>query len=184
MTNNTGKAKNHKKKFQFLNSRGARAHRKEFIETGYVRGVLNEYGDQVIRPMNSEEIEWLDKFHKEFTHSTFNTDSESINLFKKAKALTKKKENVKFFDENGFFPEEVELAIRQFNERSKALGNLAYDFWQQREINSDDYKRRYDIQNNCTKGVQLESFEDIQHMTDLEEPHDTKIEDLITQSEE
>lgn len=184
MTNNTGKTKNHKKKFQFLNPRGARTHRKEIIETGYIRGVLNEYGDQVIRPMNSEEIEWLDKFHKEFTHSTFVTDKESIMLFKKAKALTKKKENVKFFDANGFFPENVELAIEAFNEKSKSLGNLAYDFWQQREINSDDYKRRYDIQNNCTKGVQLESFEDIQNMTDLEELHDTKIEDLITESEE
>jgi hypothetical protein len=184
MTSSTGKPKIHKKKFQFLNSRGARAHRKEFIETSYIRGVLNESGDQVIRPMNSEEIAWLDKFHKEFTHSTFDTDKESMALFKKAKALTKNKDNVRFFDEHGFFPEEVEQVVQEFNEKSKSLGNMACDFWQQREINSDDYKRRYDIQNNCTRGVQLESFEDIQSVTDLEEPQDTKIEDLITQSED
>jgi hypothetical protein len=184
MTSNTGKVKNHKRKFQSLNSKGARAHRKEFIETSYINGVVNDFGDQVIRPLSKDEISWLDKFYKEFIHSTFTTDSESILLFKKAKALTKKKENVTFFNENGFFPEQVQQSIDAFNKKSKELGNLACDFWQQREINSDDYKRRYDIQNNCTRGVQLESFEDSQSIISLDEYSDTKIEDLITESEE
>jgi hypothetical protein len=184
MTSNTGKVKNHKKKFQSLNSKGARAHRKEFIETSYINGVVNDFGDQVIRPLNKDEISWLDKFYKEFIHSTFVTDSESILLFKKAKALTKKKENVIFFNKNGFFPEHVQQSIDAFNKKSKELGNLACDFWQQREINSDDYKRRYDIQNNCTKGVQLESFEDSQSIVNLDEYSNTKIEDLITESED
>lgn len=184
MTNNTGKVKKHKKKFQFINGKGARSHRKEFIETSYTNGVLNEFGDQVIRPMTKDEVEWLDKFYKEFVHSTFTTDEESIRFFKKAKALTKKKENVAFFNKNGFFPEDVQEAIETFNKKSKSLGNLAWDFWQQRDINSDDYKRRYDIQNNCAKGVQIESFEDIQNIADLDEYGDTKIEDLITESEE
>lgn len=184
MTNNTGKVKKHKKKFQFINGKGTRLHRKEFIETGYTSGVLNEFGDQVIRPMTKDEIEWLDKFYKEFVHSTFTTDEESIKLFKKAKTLTKKKENVIFYKKNGFFPEDVQNAVEAFNQKSKSLGNLAWDFWQQRDINSDDYKRRYDIQNNCSKGVQIESFEDIQNIADLDEYGDTKIEDLITESEE
>lgn len=183
MTSNTGKTKNHKRKFQSLNSKGARAHRREFIETSYIRGVVNDFGDQVIRPLTNDEVSWLDKFYKEFIHSTFITDNESMMLFKKAKALTKKKENVAFFTANGFFPEDVQQAIDSFNKKSKELGNLACDFWQQREINSDDYKRRYDIQNNCSKGVQLESFEDIQSVTNLDEYGDTKIEDLITESE-
>jgi hypothetical protein len=184
MTNNTGNRKSHKKKFQFLNRKGARAHRKEFIETSYISGVYNEFGDQVIRPLSKEEISFLDEYYKEFVHGTFITDEESTRLFKRAKALTKDKDNVKFFNENGFFPEEVEQAILKFNEKSKSLGNLAYSFWEQREINSDDYKRRFDIQNNSCKGVRLESFEDIQSYADVEEPNNTKIEDLITESEE
>lgn len=184
MTNNTGKVKKHKKKFQFINRNGSRIHRREFIETDYIKGVSNEAGEKVIRAMNSEEIDWLNNYYKEFVHGTFNTDNESKKLFKKVKTLTKKKENVKFFNENGFFPEDVEQAIESFNKKSKSLGNLAYDFWQQREINSDDHKRRNDIQNNAAKGIQLESFEEIQNMIDFEEVSDTKIEDLITQSEE
>jgi hypothetical protein len=104
-----------------LNSKGARAHRKEFIETSYINGVVNDFGDQVIRPLNKDEISWLDKFYKEFIHSTFVTDSESILLFKKAKALTKKKENVVFFNKNGFFPEHVQQSIDAFNKKYPLL---------------------------------------------------------------
>lgn len=184
MTNNTGKSKKHKRKFQYLNNNGARIHRKEFIESGYVNGVFNSDGERVIRPLSTEEREFLDKYYKEYVHGTFNTDAESIRLFKIAKRLSKDSENVKFFNENGFYPEAVEQAIEAFNKKSKSLGNLAYNFWDQREINSDDYKRRHDIQNNATKGLQLESFEDLQYISEEDEFINTTIEDLITESEE
>lgn len=184
MTNNIGKVKKHKRKFQNLSKKGARLHRQDFIESEYVNGVFNLDGERVIRPLNAEEKEFLDSYYKEFVHSTFVTDSESNHLFKIAKRMTKNPENVKFFNENGFFPEDVEAAIVKFNEKSKALGNLAYSFWDQREINSDDYKRRYDIQNNCTKGITVDSFEEIQYVSNSDEITNTTIEDLITESEE
>lgn len=184
MTNNTGKVKKHKKAFQHLSKKGARVHRQEFIESHYVNGVYNEDGEQVIRPLNDSEKNFLNNYYKEFVHGTFTTDKESNKLFKKAKALSKKKENVKFYLENGFFPEDVETAINAFNDKSKSLGNMAYNFFEQREINSDDYKRRYDIQNNVSKGLQLESFEDLQYVSNVEELDNTLIEDLITESEE
>ena len=184
MTNNTGKPKKHKKKFQYLNGGGARIHRKEFIETPYLNGVVNAEGERVIRPLTVEEKQLLDQYYKEFVHGTFNTDKESIRLFKIAKKLSKDPENVKFYKDNGFYPVEVEEAVEAFNKKSKELGNLAYNFWEQREINSDDYKRRYDIQNNSHKGLQLESFEDLQYMSNEDEINNTLIEDLITQSEE
>ena len=118
MTNNTGKQKKHKSKFQFLNSRGSRSQRKEFIETDYIRGVYNEFGDQVIRPLNLEEIKFLDNYYKEFVHGTFVTDAESMKLFKKVKALTKNKENVAFYKNNGFYTEDVQKAIDEFNKKS------------------------------------------------------------------
>jgi len=185
MTNNTGKQKKHKKKFQYLTPNGARLHRRDCIETSYINGVFNAEGERVIRPLTSEEKEFLDKYYKEFVHGTFNTDAESIRLFKIAKKLSKDPDNVKFFNENGFYPEEVEKAIAEFDKKSKSLGNIAYSFWDQREINSDDYKRRFDIQNNSCKGLQLDSFEDIQYMSATDEDlNNTIIEDLITQSEE
>jgi len=182
MTSSTGKK--HKKKFQHLSKRGSRIHRQEFIESQYVSGVYNESGEQVIRPLNEEEKAFLDKYYKEFVHGTFSTDKESTALFKKAKTLSKNKENIKFLNEHGHYPKNVEKAVSEFNEKSKSLGNLAFDFFEQREINSDDYKRRYDIQNNSTKGVQLSSFEDLQYVSNVEEIENTTIEDLITESEE
>jgi uncharacterized protein with NRDE domain len=184
MTNNIGKVKKHKKSFQHLSKKGSRIHRQEFIESYYINGVYNESGEQVIRSLNDSEKEFLNNYYKEFVHGTFNTDQESTKLFKKAKALSKKKENVKFFNENGFYPEDVQAAIEAFNKKSKSLGNMAYDFFEQREVNSDDYKRRYDIQNNVSKGLQLESFEDLQYVSNVEELDNTTIEDLITESEE
>ena len=163
---------------------GARIHRQDFIESSYIHGIVNINGEQVIRPLNIEERQFLDDYYKEFVHSTFVTDKESTRLFKIAKKLSKNPENIKFFEDNGFHPEEVEQAVNAFNEKSKSLGNLAYDFWQQRDINSDDYKRRFDIQNNVSKGLQLESFEDIQYMSNVDDFVDTIIEDLITESEE
>lgn len=184
MTNNTGKPKKHKKKFQYLNVGGARIHRKEFIESSYVSGVYNDEGQQVIRPLNAEEKQFLDQYYKEYVHGTFNTDAESIRLFKIAKRLSKDPANVKFFNENGFYPVEVEEAVAAFDKKSKSLGNIAYSFWEQREINSDDYKRRCDIQNNARVGLQLESFEDLQYISNEDDSNNTLIEDLITQSEE
>lgn len=184
MTDNTGKAKKYKKKFQYLNKGGSRAHRKEFTETSYIRGVFNEEGERIIRALTESEVDFLNSYYKEFVHGTFNTDEESKLLFKKAKKLTKDPDNVKFYKENGFYPVEVEKAIEAFNAKSKSLGNIAYSFWDQREINSDDYKRRFDIQNGAVKNVRLESFEDLQHMAVKDDEVDTLIEDLITQSEE
>jgi len=146
--------------------------------------VFDETGNKVIRSLTDEEVEWLDKFYKEYVHSTFVTDSESTSLFKKAKRLSKKTENVKHLEQTGEYPKEVTEAVNNFNDKSKKLGNLFCDFWQQRDINSDDYKRKHDIQNNSSKGLQLESFEDVQYVSDFEENCDTQIEDLITESED
>lgn len=125
----------------------------------------------------------MDKFYKEYVHSTFTTDSESTAMFKKAKKLSKKPENIKYYEEHGVYPKEVNDAVETFNKKSKNLGNLFHNFWQQRDINSDDYKRKHDIQNNSSKGLQLESFEDMQYVSESEEEYDTQIEDLITESE-
>lgn len=183
MTKNTGK-KTHKKKFKHLHRMGARLHRKDFIEVDYIKGVVGIDGSLVIRPLNLEEAEFLDKYYKETVHGTFVTDEESKMLFRKAKSLTMRKENIEFYESNGFYPEDVIEAIEKFNVKSKQLGNLLWSFWDQRDINSDDYKRRTDIHCNAVKGLQLESFDDIQYIENVDDEDNTYLEDLITESEE
>jgi hypothetical protein len=184
MTNNTGKPKKYRKKFQHLNKAGARLHRKDFIDTSYINGVIGVEGEQVIRPLNEAEAEWLNEFYKQAVHGTFKTDEESKLLFKRAKHLSMRKDNVMFFEINGFYPDDVLEAVEAFNKKSKELGNLIWNFWDQREINSDDYKRKTDVHCRAAKGLQLDSFEDVQYIDEEDEGEDTRIEDLITESEE
>lgn len=184
MTSNTGKPRKYRKKFQYLNKSGARLHRKDFIDSGYVNGVVGLDGEPAIRALTQDEASWLDEFYKQSVHGTFVTDEESKQLFKKAKHLSTRKDNVMFFEINGFYPEEVLEAVEAFNKKSKALGNLIWNFWDQREINSDDYKRKTDVHCRASVGLQLDSFEDVQYAEEVEETEDTTIEDLITESEE
>lgn len=185
MTDNTGKPRKNRKKYQHINKNGARLHRRDFIETEYINGVYDQSGNKVIRNLTQEEVDWLDKFYKEYVHGTFNTDEESSRLFKEAKKVYKTKDNLEYFKNNGTHSKEVKTAISKFNKKSKKLGNVFHDFFQQRDINSDDYKRKFDIQNNSAKGLQLESFEDIQYAADFDEDEEaTTIEDLVTESED
>jgi hypothetical protein len=149
-----------------------------------LNGVVGIDGELVIRPLNEQEAEFLNNYYQQAVHGTFKTDEESKVLFKRAKHLSTRKDNVAFFENNGFYPEEVYEAVEAFNKKSKELGNLVWNFWDQREINSDDYKRKTDIHCNSGKGMQLESFEDVQYMQEDEETCDTTIEDLVTESEE
>lgn len=159
-------------------------HRKDFIDTEYINGVIGIDGELAIRALNEEEASWLNNYYQETVHGTFKTDEESKELFKKAKSLTMMKENIAFFNNNGFHPEHVEKAVEAFNKKSKELGNLVWNFWDQRDINSDDYKRKTDIHCNAAKGLQLESFEDLQYSAEVDDVAETFIEDLITESEE
>jgi hypothetical protein len=183
MTSTTGKQKKHKRKFQYLNKAGARGQRREFMDTHYVKGIVNDFGEQSMRPLDPAELEWLNQFYKEEVHGTFNTDEESKLLFKTAKHLTTSRDNVKFFEKNGFHTEEVQEAISKFEAKSKSLGNIVYKFFDQRNINSDDYKRRHDVQNKASREYRMDSFEDMQYMENVEDKEETFLEDLITQSE-
>ncbi len=74
MTNNSGPKK--KRKYNPLNKHGAIKYRKDFIETNYVNGVENDRGEQVMRPLNKSEVEWLEKFYAETEHGNFEKTSE------------------------------------------------------------------------------------------------------------
>lgn len=164
-----------------MSKQGARTKRREFIETEYVDGVVDWKGELVIRPLNAHETKFLSDFYREHAHATFKTSEESRALFRKINSLLS--ENQDFFIENGFYPVEVENLIADFDAITKKLGNL-HSFWQQKDINSDDYKRGHDIENMVKREHRYVSYEEMQEAMDMEEKSDTEIEDLITESED
>lgn len=68
MTKHSGRKK---RKYNPLNKYGTASTRKDFIETDYIHGVENDRGEQVIRPLTSEEVEWLAQFYSETEHENF-----------------------------------------------------------------------------------------------------------------
>lgn len=68
MTSSTGRKK---RKYDPLNKHGTTGTRKEFMDTDYVKGVRNQYGEEVIRPLNASEVEWLSQFYAETEHGNF-----------------------------------------------------------------------------------------------------------------
>jgi hypothetical protein len=143
--------------------------------------VFNQDGNLVIRAMNDGEKQFLSNFYKEFAHATFKTSEESRALFKKINTLIAK--HHEFFLENDFYPVEVENLIEDFDKITKNLGNL-HGFWHQKDINSDDYKRGFDMENIAKREFRCISYEDMQNLYEAEESEDTAIEDLITESED
>lgn len=57
--------------YNHMDKRGTVKRRQEFIETEYVDGVFDAYGNEVIRPMTAEERAWLAQFYAETEHGTF-----------------------------------------------------------------------------------------------------------------
>lgn len=181
MTDSIGVKKKHRKKFDHSSKNGSRTKRREFIDSDYQDGVRDQEGNIVIRKMNDGERQYLSNFYKEFAHATFKTSEESKALFRKINVQLAR--NQEFFADNGFYPVEVENMIQDFDKITKNLGNL-HGFWHQKDINSDDYKRGFDMENIAKREFRCISYEDMQHLYEVEESEDTAIEDLITESED
>jgi len=151
------------------------------MDSDYQDGVFDAEGNMVIRAMTEAEKAILSQFYKEYHHATFKTSDESKALFRRINSMLS--ENQEFFEENGFYPVEVENLIEDFDKITKKLGNM-HGFWQQKDINSDDYKRGFDVENKAKREYTAVSYEDLQEFYNMEEKSDTEIEDLITESEE
>ena len=61
--------------------------RKDYIEVDYINGVKGDSGDYAIRPLNEDELEFLNKFYEETIVTNFTHDP-------KIKHLTQKKKNI------------------------------------------------------------------------------------------
>lgn len=53
--------------------------KRNLIGKSYVNGIKNEDGEQVIRPLNESEIEFLNKFNEEFVNRNFQKDETDVH---------------------------------------------------------------------------------------------------------
>lgn len=167
-----GKKKAKRKNYQYLRTSGANPKRREFMDYDY------------LDKLDKESKEFLGKFTKEYYHASFETDEESRAMFKHINSLLEDKENKKFFADNGFHPIDVENAIEKFKKKTRKLGNLHTDIFDQKEINSDDYKRIHDIHNIASREMRLDELDKSPYCEWDAEDFEQTIEDLITESED
>ena len=66
------KSRRSRDKLASLKSKYTLKSRQEFLDTEYINGVYDQDGNQVIRPLDQKEKEWLAKFYTEDLNASFN----------------------------------------------------------------------------------------------------------------
>lgn len=160
MTNNSGPKK---PKYNPLNKNGAPATRRDFIEADYVKGVVNDRGEQVIRPMNAAEIEWLSQFYAETEHGNFQKTAETEAFQDEYDELCKRIRHAK---KNGLTTEQVlDLKVeadRMYKElvQLRAETNTFYpEDEDRREIYKKENLRNNDIYSKAKASGRLISYD-------------------------
>ena len=87
MTKITDKESKRKKAYNFLDKKGTTRTRHDYIETGYVDGVKDANGNQVMRPLDESERAWLSKFVSETEHCNMTTTKQIKLEVRKLKSL-------------------------------------------------------------------------------------------------
>lgn len=140
MTKNSGKKK---VKFNPLHKGGGLSYRKDHIDTEYIKGVYDDSGKQVIRPLNKQELEWLSRFYNEEVNVTFEESARSKQLKNKYKKLAKKHKDYKAtFNED--HPEVLQVK-KELEAERELLGNFNYKNEDRSKLYNKDYIRREDL---------------------------------------
>lgn len=143
MTNNSGKKKPLKKKFNSLHLGGTLYTRKDAVETSYVNGVYDQFGKKVMRALTNEEKEWLEKFYQEEVNCTFEKSEKSEELHKEYKSLKKKhKKYKKVFNEEH---KDVVKVQQELEAEWDRLGSFNPSSKERSKIYNNDYLRREDL---------------------------------------
>lgn len=164
-----------KKKFDYLNKNGAYSTKKDFIETDYVNGIYSEDGSEVMRALTKEEKDFLMNFYKETVHAKPDINEKTKKLTIRIKSAIKRyKINSKKLGKKDPYVKNVKYYInrllKEFKKEKEKLGSLYCDFFECREIYSENYKRNICAYNRISnsKGM-IEDLENILMMEDLED---------------
>jgi hypothetical protein len=93
------KTKRERSKYPALNKSLNISSRKDYIETDYVRGIYDSNSNELIRPLNTKEKEWLNKFYEETVVTNFYHDPELKRLLRKKKEIVEDSTVKKLKDE-------------------------------------------------------------------------------------
>ena len=186
MTKTTGPKS--RKKYNHVYPQSTYKHRADLIETRYIKGVYNDDGEQVIRPVDAEALEFMDQFYKETVHLSFNGNSTTKQLVKDIRNLIGQHSKWKRSSTNrGKTNPEIEAQIEkkkeEFRVESKRLGNLHCDYDQQAAIRASAYQNKQCIYTNKKITNKLDSFETEEYCYS-DQDNETFIEDLITSGED
>lgn len=145
MTSNSGPKR---PKYNPLNKHGTPVTRRDFIEADYVNGVFNDKGEQVIRPLNAEETEWLSQFYSESEHGNFAKTQEMEQVQDHYDAICTRIRHAK---KNGLSTEEVLSLKVVADERYKELIQLRSEtntFYPDDKDRREIYKKENDRNND------------------------------------
>jgi hypothetical protein len=144
--------KKERKKYDYLNKKGTVQTRHDYIETSYVNGVKDANGETVIRPMTSDEKEWLSQFIAETEHGNLNKSREIKDELKVRRSLkgelvtARRKCDVEKMLE-------LEKKIATSTEKIEGLRAVCNNFYTKEEdaqwIYEMDNARRRDVYNNA-----------------------------------
>jgi hypothetical protein len=147
--NNRRKRKN---RYNYLDKKGTVQTRHDYIETDYIKGVKNDKGELVIRPMTDDEKAWLSQFIAETEHGNINRTKEiKDNLRIRTKLVSerfsaKRKGNV---DEIFRLEKEIEQITGTIEQLRENCNNFYTTEEQAKEIYERDNARRRDVYNTA-----------------------------------
>jgi hypothetical protein len=151
-----------------LNKRGTVKTRQEFIEADYVNGVQNEKGEQVIRPLNEAEREWLSQFYAETEHGNFKKTreiEEQKHLYKQLQRDYRTNYKQMTFEEASSFREKIDETYRKLV-HLRAETNTFYpedvdrqEVWDRGNRRKEDIFNRAKVSNNLIS-LDIHEFDD------------------------
>lgn len=113
---------------------GVKTHRIEFIESqSYVKGVRDEEGKMVIRPLNKEEREFLSNFNRVEEHANFS--GEFLDLTEKQRSSINHKDYARKMDLMYMAKKDGKLISYDIHEADRVLAEAEKDIeWENLEL--------------------------------------------------
>lgn len=126
--------------------------RRDYIETDYVNGVKDTNGELVIRPMTSEEKEWLSQFIAETEHGNFNKTSQikaevkALRVLRSEYRAAKRESRI---DDMLELEPRIEKQLQLIETLRESVNNFYTTEESVNELYTRDNERRRDVYNNA-----------------------------------
>lgn len=108
--------------------------RKDLKFAPYTNGVKNQDGEEVIRPLNEDELEFLAKFDKEFVDASFNNDSSDLHY--------------KMIKDNAKEVKRLKKAVKQVSAEVRKVDNGYREMNGEERIKYKEYRKELFIKKN------------------------------------